>query len=80
MSGAVVGVMVAQKIVSGGGGGTPTFSAGESLATDYVTLSGTTASFSPGGSNRAIFGAISGANASAPAPSLSECKYGGSGG
>lgn len=78
MSGAVVGVMAAQQIAAAGGA--VAFSAGESLATNYSTLSGTTGSFSPGGSNRAIFGAVSGREPSAPPPSLSDCKYGGSGG
>jgi hypothetical protein len=80
MTGVLVAAGASLYRAAGGGGGGPAFSAAASLATAYETLSGTTASFSPSGENRAIFGSVTGLNGSAPPPSLSDCKYGGSGG
>lgn len=64
----------------GGGGGTPTFSAGASKAFSYSALSDTTPSFTPGGSNRFMAAGLVGREPSAPTPTLSDFKYGGSGG
>lgn len=64
----------------GGGGGTPTFSAGASKAFTYSALSDTTASFSPGGANRFMAAGITGREPAAPPPGLGDFKYGGSGG
>lgn len=71
------------SIVSGGGGGgTPTLRGAASLATAYSANSGTTGSFTAGGTNPIIIGSIVGREPSSPSPVLASpgCKYGGSSG
>lgn len=56
-----------------------TYSAGVALAFDYEVTDGTTGSFSPGGSDRYIFGTIVCGGFSG-LPSITELRYGGSSG
>lgn len=56
-----------------------TYSAGVALAFDYEVANGTTGSYTPGGDDRAVFGAIVCGGFSG-LPSITELRYGGSGG
>lgn len=79
MSASHIAVMAAQSI-SGGGGGSVAFSAGGGAGFTFDSVDGTTPSFTPGGSNRAIFGVVAGLQPFGAPPSIDDCKYGGSGG
>lgn len=73
-------IQPARFAVGGGGGGAPTLRGAASLATAYSANSGTTSSFTAGGTNPVIIGSIVGREPSSPSPVLSVCRYGGSGG
>jgi len=56
------------------------YSAGGALSFAENAVNGTTGSFTPGGTNRAIFAAIGSLNYWPSAPTITEARYGGSGG
>lgn len=64
----------------GGGGGGIAFNEGLAQGFEFEVTSGVTSDFTASGSNRFMFAAVGGLNPSEPAPTLSSCLYGGSGG
>ncbi len=64
----------------GGGGGEVAYNAGIAEIFADEAANGTTGSVSPSGDNRAMFCGAASLNAFGGAPTITECRYGGSGG
>lgn len=64
----------------GGGGGEVAYDTGIAAVFADEVANGTTSSITPSGSNRAMFCGVASLNAFGGAPTITECRYGGSGG